>query len=235
MDLKTVMNSPGMWLACSFTVLMVVLQSIIFLREAFKEAKRIELDRSLCVRGLRSAMITAVGPSLAPVVILFALVAVLGAPNTWMRLNDIGAARTELAMATMAAQVAGVDLRSPAYDVMGFSYSLWGMALNDVGYLIVALLIIHRLSGAVKTMGTKTDSRWVKLLMVGAVVGLYSGLLSGQLVGVKNWLGNAYAAAIASAVTLLISRYVSKKYPILQEPALGIAIIVGMLGAAALV
>ena len=232
MDFKTVVNSPGMWIACSFTVIMVVAQSLIFLREAFKEANRINLDKKLCIRGLRSAMITAIGPSLAPVVILFALVAVLGAPNTWMRLNDIGAARTELAIATMGAQVGGYDLRSPSYDLMGFSYSLWGMALNDVGYLIVAVFLIHRMSGAVKTMGLKTDPRWVKLLMAGAVIGLYSGLLSGQLVGVKNMLGNIYAAAIASGVTLVISRYISKKYPLLQEPALGIAIIAGMLGAA---
>ena len=234
MDLKAVMNSPGMWLACSFTVILVVVQSIVFLRESFKEAERINMDKNKCIRGLRSAMITAIGPSLAPVVILFALVAVLGAPNTWMRLNDIGAARTELAMATMATQVGGFDFRSPTFDLMGFSYALWGMALNDAGYLIVALFIIHRLSGGVKKMSQKYDVKWVKLLMVGAVVGLYAGLLSGQLVGVKNLLGNASAAIISSAVTLIIGRYIGKKYPLLQEPALGIAIIVGMLGAAAL-
>ena len=64
-------------------------------------AEKLEMPRERCVAGMRSAMITAIGPAFAPVIVLLALIAVLGAPTAWMRLNDVGAARTELAMVTL--------------------------------------------------------------------------------------------------------------------------------------
>lgn len=45
MDLQVIMNSPGLWIASSFTVLAVVAQSFIFLREAIKEANKVGLSK----------------------------------------------------------------------------------------------------------------------------------------------------------------------------------------------
>ena len=57
-----------------------------------------------------------------------------------MRMNDIGAARTELAMSALATKVVGVDMRSAAFDLKAFSYALWGMALNNAGWMLVAAM-----------------------------------------------------------------------------------------------
>ncbi|MBP2666543.1 MAG: hypothetical protein H6Q76_1523, partial [Firmicutes bacterium] len=140
MNLQSVMNSPGMWIASSFMVLVVLVQSALFMREGFKAANKLGMPRSECIKGMRAAMITAIGPSLAPVVILLALLAVLGGPTTWMRMNDIGAARTELAMSALATKVYGVEMRSAAFDLKAFSYAIWGMAMNNAGWMLVALI-----------------------------------------------------------------------------------------------
>ena len=235
MDLKSIMNSPGMWIASSFMVLAVVGQAIVFLWAAFSEAKKLDMPHSQCMTGLRSALITALGPSLAPIIVLVSLIAVLGAPTTWMRLNDIGAARTELAMSALAVKVNhGMDLRSSAFDLMGFSYALWGMALNNFGFILTALLLTHRLGGMVKRMNERADPKWIKYLIAGAATGLFSYLLTINTITTRPIkAGNIYAMIVSGVTFLLLSRVV-KKVRVLQEPALGIAMVVGMLAAAAL-
>lgn len=230
MNLQSIINSPGMWLVSSVMVIAVVAQSLLYMREAFKAADEQNIPRSECIKGLRSAMITAIGPSLGPVVIMMALIAVLGAPTTWMRLNDIGASRTELAMATISAKVAGVGLRSADFDIRAFSYVVWGMALNNFGWMAVALVSINRMHKAIKVLNEKSNPQWVKLFMGGAVIGLFAYLLSAPLV---QGGGNIIAAAVSFISMFAISKFLGK-YQRLQEPALGIAMLVGMFAAAAI-
>jgi hypothetical protein len=228
MNLQTVMNSPGMWLASSVMVIVVVVQSALFLREGFRAADKLGMERSSCIRGMRSAMITAIGPSLGPVVILLALLAVLGGPTTWMRMNDIGAARTELAMSALATKVIGVEMRSPAFDLKAFSYAIWGMAMNNAGWMLVSLIFVKRMNSAISKMNQKYNPAWVKLIMTGAAIGLFASLWAPALIRG----GGQFFAGIVSFVSMfLISKYAGK-YPRLQEPALGIAMLIGMFAAA---
>ncbi len=228
MDLKSVMNSPGMWVASSIMVIVVLVQSALFLREGFKAADRLGMPRSTTVKGMRAAMITAIGPSLGPVVILLALLAVLGGPTTWMRMNDIGAARTELAMSALATKVIGVDMRSAAFDLKAFSYAIWGMAMNNAGWMLVALLFVKRMNSAISKMNQKYDPAWVKLIMTGAAIGLFASLWSPALL---KGGGEFFAGIVAFASMFLIGKYAGN-YPRLQEPALGISMLIGMFAAA---
>lgn len=231
MELRSIINSPGLWIASSFMVIVVVAQSIIFMRAAFKEAKNVGLTREQCVRGMRSAMITAIGPSFSPVIILVGLLAVLGAPTTWMRMNDIGAGRTELAMSNAAAGVIGAELQAGNFTIEAFGAALWGMALNNLGWMVVALILTHRMAKAVNFLNKKYDPKWIKMMMTGATIGLFAYLLSGQLVGKGS--PNITAAVVSAGTMLFISKAL-KKYPKLQEPALGISMLVGMFVATAI-
>lgn len=232
MDLKSVMNSPMMWLFCSFMVIVVVAQSVIYLREALVVASKMNISRKTCFVAMRSAALTAVGPALGTVIILIALIDAVGAPNTWMRLNDIGAARTELISVAIGAQTVGIDLKSSAFGVQEYSYALWSMAITNVGWIVVAMLLTHRMSGAIEKLTSKTDKQWVTLVTTGASIGLFSFLLSMQLVTKKT--GNI-VAAIAAAVGMLVIGIFVKKYPRLQEISLGIALLIGIFTAAAFV
>jgi len=230
MNAQAIMTSPGMWIASSFMVIVVVVQSILFLKEGFKQAEEIGMPRSECIKGMRAALISAFGPALAPVIVLIALIAMFGAPTAWMRLNDIGAARTELAMADLAAKVAGVQLKAGAVDLKTFGYTLWGMALNNMGWMIVALISVSRMNVALKKMNEKYDPKWINLAMAGACIGLFAYLLGPNLI--KG--GGSLVAGVASFATMtLITKYAGK-YQRLQELALGIAMLVGMFAAAAL-
>jgi len=232
MDFKAIINSPGMWLACGMMVLVVMGQSLVFLRAAFKAAPEMGLSRDDCFTAMRAAAYTTFGPALGPVVILIVLMDTLGAPTAWMRLLDIGAAHTELVASTLGAQVYGVDLRSAAFDLKAFSYSSWAMALNNMGWMVVTLLVTPKMEGAVATLTKKTNPRMVALLSVGAGLGLFSFLLSNQLVGGKP--GNA-TAAVAAALAFLLLGLCSKKFPRLREFSLGIAMMAGIFAAQAMI
>lgn len=229
MNLKEIMNSSLMWAASGVMVMIVLIQSLLFLRTAFRAAKEQNIPTKECYMGLRSAMITAIGPAFSPVIVLIALIAVLGAPTAWMRMNDIGAARTELAMSSIASKIYGVGMDAANFDLAGFSYVLWGMALNNMGWIIFALLLTHRMGSAVEKINTRWDPKWVKLLMSGAALGLFSFLWSGALV--KG--GGHVVAGIFSFVSMfLISRLFAKRQRLL-EFALGISMLIGMYSAAA--
>lgn len=178
---------------------------------------------------MRSAVITSIGPSISPAIILMSLIAVVGAPTTWMRLNDIGAARTELSMIALASGILGVSPSSSAFGVQAFTYSIWGMALNNLGWLLVALFLTHRMSGTVKWLYSKYDPKWIKNLMFGATIGLFAYLLSSQVVKSTSLKMDFLAAALISGLTMVVFSKVLKNHQKLQELALGIAMLVGML------
>jgi hypothetical protein len=228
MDLQAFINSPGMWIASSVMVILILIQSFFFMREAFRAAAQMDIPRQDCIKGMRSAMITAIGPSLGPIVIMLALITILGAPTTWMRMNDIGAARTELAMATLASNVSGIELRSPQFGPNSFSYVMWGLALNNLGWMAISLLLVNRMDRTIRLISEKSNPKWIKLAMAGAMFGLFAFLWSGTLL---KGSANLFAGLVAFSAMYLIS-FVSNKYPRLQEPALGLAMIIGMLAGA---
>ncbi len=225
MDYNNIMNSPGLWAVSSLMIIVLLIASAIYVKMAFAEAKKIGLSRKRCIAGLRSSMITAIGPSLSPVIIAFALIAVIGAPTTWMRMNDVGAARTELAVIALAAKVIGLDPQSPEFGVMGFTYGIWGMALNNFGWMFVALVLTPGMSKYVAKLNAKYNPSWIKLMLSGATVGLFAYLTSMQLVSLKPGL---WCATAVSAVSMLIISRVFAKHARLQEVALGISMLIGM-------
>ena len=232
MDFKAVINSPGMWIASSFMVIIIVLQSALFFRKALQAAKELNISRERYMSGIRSAAITSIGPSMGPVVILLALMAILGAPTTWMRMSDIGAGRTELAVAALATKVIGVDLQSPQFGLTAFAYALWGMAFNNMGWMTVSLFATCRMDAVIKKINQKYDVKWVKMLMAAAIMGLFGSILSGAVVNKSS--GNVIAAAAAAASMLLISKFVVKRFPRMAELALGISMLIGMFVATAI-
>lgn len=238
MSLKEIMNSPGMWIASSFMVIIIVILAVIYFRMGLKRAQELGITKERYIPAIRSAAITSIGPSLSPVIVLLSMIAVVGAPTTWMRLNDVGAARTELSIVTMACGLLGIDPSSADFGVQAFSYATWGMALNNLGWFVVALVLTHRMGQAVDFLNTKYDRKWINMLMSGATFGVTGYLLANQIVP-KFMVADAelllrmkglLPAVIAGAVMLLINKFLGK-HQRLQELALGIAMLAGMFAA----
>lgn len=236
MELKQVMNSPGLWIACSFMVIFIVGLAIRYYRLASQRAEELGISKDRVHSAVRSAAITSIGPSLSPVIVLLSMIAMIGAPTTWMRMNDVGAARTELSMVTMACNLLGIDPSSADFSVQAFSYSTWAMALNNLGWFVVALVLTNRMGLAVDHLYGKYDKKWINMLMSGATFGVTGYLLANQIVS-KFYVANVSTlkhmsgllpALIAAVVMYLISKFVKNQR--MQELALGIAMLCGMFG-----
>ena len=227
MDFQTIINSPGIWIVSAVLVIISVSQAVVFMRAALKEASSIGINKEKKAAAIRSACITAIGPSLSPVITLLSLVAVVGAPTTWMRLCDVGAARTELGVIALTSNMAGVEVGSAEFGMQAWSYGLWGMALNNFGWLFVVFILGHRMSGVVEKMNTKYDPAWIKKLMAGATLGLFGYLLL-NAISVSTITMPKLMPAIISAAVMIVLTTVFKKHQRLQELALGISMLVGM-------
>lgn len=226
LKLNEIMNSYGMWIACSFMMLVLIIQSVLFVKVSLKESKNLGMDQQKIKEGIRSAMVTSIGPTVAQIVILMSLIAVVGAPNAWMRINDVGAGRSEIAQVSIGASVFGVEPGAAGYGVEAFSYSLWAMALNNVGWMIMALLCAGKMGIMVEKLNTKYDPKWIKLLMKGSVLGVFGYLLTGNIIGKPNYY---ILAAVISAIVMLALGKLFGKNQRIQEISLGIAMLCGML------
>ncbi len=233
MELKEVMNSPMLWAVSSIMIITILTEAMLFMRQAFKSAEKMGIPKSECMAGMRSAMITAIGPSFSPVIVLIALMAVLGGPTAWMRMNDIGAARTELAMSAIATGMVGSSMEAGKLSLIGFVFALWGMALNNSGWIVFGGYSASYLQGAVDYMNKKFDISWVKLLMAAAALGLFSSLLGASIIAKGNIVVKNLFAGVVAYVAMTVISQIFKKYQRIQEFSLGLAMLIGMYTAAA--
>lgn len=234
MELKELMNSPMLWAMSSLMVIGVVVECIVFTGIAFKHAAKLGVPKSECIAGMRSAMITAIGPSMAPLITLFALMAALGGPTGWMRMNDIGAARTELAMCAMATEMAGSALDASKITVAGFVFALWGMALNNSGWIVFGGYGATSLDKCVDYMKSHFEDAWVKLIMAAAALGLFGTLLANAVITKKGVGIPQLTAAIVAYVAFTALGMIFKGNKRIQEFSLGIAMLIGMYVTAAI-
>jgi len=106
-DTFAIANSAGLWLACSPIVIIMLIQAIIFMRKAWKTGPQIGVTKEQMKSGMRSGVITSIGPAIAVLVALVGLIATVGSAIGWMRLSVIGAIMFEGLAANNAMEAMG--------------------------------------------------------------------------------------------------------------------------------
>lgn len=224
MNATEVLSSPVMWLVCSIMVIMLLTMVVLYFRMSMKRAR--ELGITNVGEGIRAAAITAIGPSLSNVLIIISLVAMVGAPNTWMRVNDVGAPRTELGMAAVYVQQVGQSLGDGTLDMNGLSYLLWGMSFSVVGWMIVTLLLTPNMGKAIDVLNKKFNPLLIRTILGTSTFGVFCYLLCSNIIGKTSYY---YAlAAACGCVSILIITKLFKKNKTVMQLSLGIAIIIGV-------
>lgn len=221
-----VANDPMLWIMCIPLVILVAVQAIVFSKRAFATASSVELTKKEAKDAFRIGAISAIGPAMAVFVVMLGMMAVVGAPMTWLRLSIIGAAPTELAASTMGAQAMGVEFGSEAYGVLEFTNSVWAMTLNGIGWLLFVGLFTHKL-GAIRDKVSGGDSKLTGEIGGAAMLGAMAYLVGGHLIAGSGRL----VAALASGVAMIVLTRLSSKVPKLVEYNLGISMVIGMVAA----
>lgn len=218
-----------MWIASGIIVLVIVIQALIYMRVAKKEATNLGISKDKQKEAQRSALVAAIGPTIALSVMLITLMASFGGPTAWMRMNDVGSGRTELAIASMVGDMVSGEAGTAAAELESLSYAVWAQGIDVAGWLLGAMLMITMGNTMTKKLNEKFNPKWIKMLMGGCLVSLFSYLLINQVYGKPS---PYCVAAIGGGVAMLVLNKVFSKNKRLQELGLGISIIVGAVVAA---
>lgn len=239
-----VANNAVVWFLCFIVVAVALIQLLLYIRLSLKAADAIGFERRNVYKGLWTGAVSSVGPSFAVFLVMVGLISAVGAPIAWLRCSIIGSAPIEMTGAMLGAQAYGVELNSPQYDLNALAASWWTMAVNGIGWLVVAAVLTPHLEKVRAKFGGG-DARWLVLIAVAATTGCY-GYLSADTIGkaLRNYKKALAAggsgmvplqpmvATIAAGIAMAVLIRVSKKRPKLREYNLGLAMLAGMIVAA---
>ena len=160
----------------------VLLQSVIFLVKAWKEAKRIGMDQKMLRQAAASSAIFSVVPSLPIIISLFAMMPILGIPLPWIRLSVIGSASYELVAAESAAKGLGYATLAEAAtgDAGAFSAIAIVMTVGIIWGLIFSTFYQKKLQTTMSTIRDK-DTTWAVIMVDCLFVGL-AAAFGGQMI-----------------------------------------------------
>lgn len=223
-DVTTVANSWPIWICAVISVGIVIGQALSYVKLGVSKCELVGLTKKDCTKAFRSGMISAIGPSIASVLVVLSMLAVIGSPVSWIRLSMIGSAATELSAATIGAEACGVSLGSAEYGLPEMATAWFTMAINGCGWLLVVFLFTHRMEKVRAKIGGG-DTVWLSLITATACVGLMSDLVGGSLIKFSP----KTVAAIVGAVSMFALSKLAKKAKWLKEYSLGFAIVLGLI------
>jgi hypothetical protein len=225
-EILKIANGTGIWLVASITVLIAVIQAVLYTKLANKTAKKIGMEEATCKKAFKTGLVTAIGPSVAVFIIMVGMMSVIGGPLSWLRLSIIGSAPTELTAAKVGAEAAGVTFGGPDYDKMALATSWLTMTLNGVGWLLFVGLFTSKLQ-TIRSKVSGNDTKWLAVLSGAAMLGVFGYLNSGDI---KKG-GTSLIAVIVGGISMVILLKIAEKVPKIKEYTLGFAMLCGMIAA----
>lgn len=232
MDWKQIANEPWIWIIGGILAAVALYQCTIFMLKALKIMRRYGLTNQQINSIVRSASITSVGPILAEVFVMVALVISLSAGFAWQREGAaVGSVFTELVQASNAAVGANQEFGTDNFDMTGFANVVLVMNVSCIGWLLITGLFTPYLGKARQKIGGG-DHVWLSILTVCATLGIFGYYASTNLAKMQKAAGVSVGIATISGgifAVLLFKAADWLKMPRLKEWALGIAMFGGMI------
>lgn len=221
-----VANSKKLWIASIPVVIIVFIQSLVFTKKARENAQLVGLTDDDIKKAFKVGALSSIGPALGVFLVMLGLMSVIGGPMAWMRLSVIGSAPTELTAAQMAAESMGTTIGAPDYGLVHFAAAAWIMAMNGSGWLVFSGLFADKLDIINEKISGDSEELTVAIATA-ATCGAMAYLLGVNLVN----LDGKCISAIVAGISMIFLTKLAEKHPKLREYNLGLAMVVGMIGA----
>ena len=242
MDTMQIANSLPMWIACAFPVCLVIVQAVLFWRDAWKAGEHTDLTKTQMKRAAKSSAITSIGPSIVVLSGMLSLLVTVGAPIGWMRLSMIGSVMFESVAAGLGTSAIGVTLGTDTMTDEALAMALWTMILCSIGWVIFATIMANRMDKLEKKV-TRGSSAMLGVIASSAIIGVFASLMANYLskpfinmiqkasaaVTINSWksvLSSVLGAAIMFALTKIAKK---KGWHWLSEWSLTITILAAMI------
>ncbi|MDO4264988.1 MAG: DUF5058 family protein [Eubacteriales bacterium] len=212
-DYHVIANSPIMFIACGIVILYVLLQSVFFMRRAWKHGKEIGLTAGEMKSVITGSALFSIVPSIPILIILVMLMSVLGNYFPWLRLSVIGSSSYENVAANIAARSFGLlSYTDEGYNASIFISTMWAMSIC---ILYEPLLVIFGQKKLDKSMTALKQKKPV----------IYNLLIDGIFIAMMGWFCAPYltywtekpdqilalAALLVAAAFALLFNWLAKK------------------------
>ncbi len=225
-------NHPVMWLVCIPGILLVLFQAFLFTKKAIATGRQIGLTDDQFKSAARSSAIGSIGPSLAIVAGMIALLSSMGGPVAWMRLSYIGSVTYELTSASNAAAAVGSTIGTNNMTQEAFACGVWVMVICCLGWIITSTLFADKME--VLKDRVAGDSK-VKLAVIATAGGMGSfGYQSFNRAISLTGIDRNGIAVIGGFVVMLVLALIGKKSNApkwIKSLGMTIAMFAGMLAA----
>ena len=220
-------NSSTMAILCGITILIVLLQPVLFIFAAVKRAKELNMSREELKEAATSSAVFSIIPSLPIIISYLILVPSLGRYFPWLRLSVVGSASYETMAANMAAEAFGLESISvPDIPVDVFVCIVFVVTVGILGGNIFNVFFLKTHDKKVESLKTK-NAKLVPVITTAMFLGLYGTMSAPHITNFTNI--PAVTAIAGAGIAALIFDRLARKVKRLKEFAFPLSMIVGML------
>lgn len=220
-------NSSTMAILCGITILIVLLQPVLFIFAAVKRAKELNMSREELKEAATSSAVFSIIPSLPIIISYLILVPSLGRYFPWLRLSVVGSASYETMAANMAAEAFGLESISvPDIPVDVFVCIVFVVTVGILGGNIFNVFFLKTYDKKVESLKTK-NAKLVPVITTAMFLGLYGTMSAPHITNFTNI--PAVTAIAGAGIAALVFDRLARKVKRLKEFAFPLSMIVGML------
>lgn len=226
MPYLAIANSTLMYALAGIIILFVLIQSVLFLRKAWKRGLSMGMDKKKLVATVRSSATFSIVPSIPILLGLIAMAPVLGIPFPWIRLSVIGSVSYELIAAGMGAQAMGLTgLSDPGFDAAVLANTMWIMTIGIIWGLVFCVFFLKRYQRGLANV-RKRDAAWGEILIMALFFGVIASFVGPYLIT----FGVPILTLVSSAAIMLSLGLIMRKTKAdwLGNFALSVSMIAGM-------
>lgn len=218
-----VANSGFIFVLCAIPVAIIVCQTILFIRLAWRQGKEIGFSEEKMKQCIKSSGVFSIIPSLTLVTLYVALSVSIGKYFPWLRLSNIGAGAYESIAAGVGLSATGLT----EYSQLTLSGLLTIMLCMNFGMSIAPLNTLITLKTYDKSLRkAKNTNPFLTLATSAAFVGIIARLTMPYYMNVSVPL--SFIAAIVGAIVMLLCMVAGNKYSFFKEFGLSFGIIAGV-------
>lgn len=213
MDFK---NSSVMYALAALVVVFVVAQSLFFMRKAWKQGVRLQMDTAKMKQTAISAALFSIAPAISILATVLALASALGYVLPWIRLSVIGNLAYETVAAEAALEALGTSMADTALTETEFSTVAWAMTVGSCFPLVLLPFLCKRIHKAMhKVLGDapadgaaagkpKISAKTADLLSAAAFIGIMAAFIARSIMGVQKDGASAGFMTIAVLLSAMV-------------------------------
>lgn len=165
------LNSVIMWVGCSLPVVFLLFLAGRMWKKTYKTGKEIGLEDKQLKAAVKTSAITAIGPSIACLAGMFAVMAIMGGPVAFMRLSFVGNSMFELMAAGFGAAATGVQTGVDQMTEDAFMAALLVMILGSIPWVLFGTFASDKMDKIQTKIVKKAGRAILPVISTGALLG----------------------------------------------------------------